>query len=167
MILDRQVELFGKPDAWANFRHFPKIWIQRPPETYMGHPTPGTSYYDDEHIRFLSAYKVALCLENSTEAYYFTEKFVNADRAGCIPVYYAHSTVRTEFLRNAKWVDPANFGFSPRHTIEFALAQDQSEFQRANDAWLESGILEDTDDQKVLPKLHNIMSTKLERHGRY
>ncbi|HYT20240.1 MAG TPA: hypothetical protein VEW05_08425, partial [Candidatus Polarisedimenticolia bacterium] len=30
MILDRRVELFGKPDAWANFRHFPKLWIQKP-----------------------------------------------------------------------------------------------------------------------------------------
>ena len=167
MILDRHVELFGKPDVWANFRHFPKLWIHGPPESYMGQPTPGTSYYDDEHIRFLSAYKVAVCLENSTEAYYFTEKFVNSVRAGCIPVYHAHPTVRKKFLRNAKWVDPADFGFSPRDTIEYALAQDQSEFRRANDTWLESGILADTDNQKVVLKLHNIISSKLERNGRY
>ena len=167
MILDRHVELFGRPDAWANFRHFPKFWIKKPPDNYMGKASPSADIYGDNTIGFLSDYKVAVCLENSTEAYYFTEKFVNAARAGCIPIYHAHPTVRKKFLCNAKWVDPADFGFSPRHTIEYALAQDQSEFRRANDAWLESGILADTDDQKVFPMLHNIMSSKLERNGRY
>ena len=161
MILDRRVELFGDPQAWAQFRHFPKLWIQRPPESYMGQPTPGTSYYDDEHIRFLSAYKVAVCLENCTEAYYFTEKFVNAVRAGCVPVYHAHATVKTSFLSGARWIDPADFAFSPRRTIDFALNQDQMEFRSINDAWLESGILADTDDLKVVPKLHEIISGKL------
>src|SRR5439155_1344118 len=28
MILDRRVELFGFPEAWAQFRHFPKLWIR-------------------------------------------------------------------------------------------------------------------------------------------
>ena len=161
MILDRRVELFGQPEAWAQFRHFPRLWIQRPPESYMGQPTPGTSYYDDEHIRFLSAYKVAVCLENSTEAYYFTEKFVNAVRAGCVPVYHAHATVKTSFLSGARWIDPADFAFSPRRTIDFALNQDQMEFRFINDAWLESRILADTDDLKVVPKLHEIISGKL------
>jgi hypothetical protein len=167
MILDRHVELFGKPDAWENFRHFPKLWIRRPPDNYMGKTTPGTSYYEDEHIRFLSGYKVAVCLENCAEAYYFTEKFVNAVRAGCISVYHAHPSVKKRFLDGAKWVDPADFGFSPQRTIEFALAQDQAVFRRINDAWLESGILAETDDQKVIPMLHDIMKGKLERNGRY
>jgi len=161
MILDRHVELFGNPDVWANFRHFPKLWIHGPPESYMGQPTPGTSYYDDEHIRFLSAYKVAACLENSTEAHYFTEKFVNAVRAGCIPVYHAHPTVKKRFLSGARWIDPAEFGFSSRRTIEFALDQDQTKFRSINDAWLESGILADTDNLKVFAKLHAIVSAKL------
>jgi Glycosyltransferase family 10 (fucosyltransferase) C-term len=158
MILDRRVELFGKPDAWANFRHFPKLWIRRPPDNYMGQPPAGV---DDEAIRFLSAYKVAVCLENCTEAYYFTEKFVNAVRAGCVPVYHAHPTVKTSFLSGARWIDPADFAFSPGRTIDFALNQDQMEFRSINDAWLESGILADTDDQKVVPKLHEIISAKL------
>jgi hypothetical protein len=158
MILDRRVELFGLPEAWAQFRHFPKLWIRQPPDNYMGQPSPGV---DDEHIRFLSAYKVAVCLENCTEAYYFTEKFVNAVRAGCVPVYHAHATVKASFLSGARWIDPADFGFSPRRTIEFALNQDQAEFRCINDAWLESGILADTDDLKVVPKLHEIISGKL------
>jgi hypothetical protein len=161
MILDRCVELFGQPDAWANFRHFPKLWIQRPPGNYAGKASPSDEAYGDKTIRFLSGYKVAVCLENCTEAYYFTEKFVNAVRAGCIPVYHADATVKKRFLSGARWIDPAEFGFSSRRTIEFALDQDQTKFRSINDAWLESGILADTDNVKVLPKLHEIISAKL------
>jgi Glycosyltransferase family 10 (fucosyltransferase). len=161
MILDERVELFGNPAAWAQFRHFPKLWIRRPPDNYTGHTSPGADIYDDEHVRFLSAYKVAVCLENCIEAYYFTEKFVNAVRAGCVPVYHAHAAVKTSFLSGARWIDPADFGFSPRRTIEFALNQDQAEFRCINDAWLESGILADTDELNVIPKLHEIISAKL------
>jgi hypothetical protein len=159
MILDRRVELFGLPEAWAQFRHFPKLWIRRPPDNYTGRTTPG--FDNDENLRFLSAYKVAVCLENCTEPYYFTEKFVNAVRAGCIPVYHAHATVKTSVLSGAKWVDPADFGFSPSRTIDFALNQDQMAFRSTNDAWLESGMLADTDELKVVPKLHEIISGKL------
>ena len=159
MILDPRVELFGLPEAWAQFRHFPKLWIRRPPDNYTGRASPAAA--DDEHIRFLSAYKVAVCLENCSEAYYFTEKFVYAVRAGCIPVYHAHATAKTSFLSGARWIDPADFAFSPRRTIDFALNQDQMEFRSINDAWLESGILGDTDELKVVPKLHEIISGKL------
>ena len=161
MILDRRVELFGQPDAWANFRHFPKLWIQRPPDNYAGKASPSADVYSEENIRFLSGYKVAVCLENCTEPYYFTEKFVNAVRAGCIPVYHAHATVKNSLLSGARWVDPAEFGFSSRRTIEFALDQDQEKFRSINDIWLESGILADTDDLKVFGKLHEIVSAKL------
>jgi hypothetical protein len=159
MILDRRVELFGLPEAWAQFRHFPKLWIQRPPDNYMGRTSPG--FGDDENIRFLSAYKVAVCLENCTEPFYFTEKFVNAVRAGCIPVYHAHATVKAGVLSGARWIDPADFAFSPRRTIDFALDQDQMKFRSINDAWLGSGILADTDEQKMVPQLHQIISGKL------
>ena len=161
MILDRRVELFGEPDAWANFRHFPKLWIVRPPDNYAGRASPSNDLYGDKTIRFLSGYKVAVCLENCTEPYYFTEKFVKAVRAGCIPVYHAHVTVKNRFLSGARWIDPAEFGFSPRRAIEFALDQDQTTFRSINDAWLESGILAETDNFKTLPKLHEIIGAKL------
>jgi hypothetical protein len=103
-----------------------------------------------------------VCLENCVEPDYFTEKFVNAVRAGCIPVYHAHPTLRGRLLRNAKWVDPDDFRFSARRTIEYALVQDQNSYRSINDAWLTSGVLTDTDDQKVLPKLHKIIKGKLE-----
>jgi hypothetical protein len=57
---------------------------------------------------------------------------------------------------------PADFGFSPQKTIEYALAQDQTEFRQVNDKWLMSGILAETDDQKVMPMLHRIMKSKFE-----
>jgi len=165
MILDRRVELFGQPDAWANFRHFPKLWIQRPPDNYAGKASPSTDVYSEENIRLLSGYKVAVCLENCTEPYYFTEKFVNAVRAGCIPVYHVHATVKKRFLSGARWIDPAEFGFSSRRTVEFALDQDQTKFRATNDAWLESGILADTDDLKVFKKLHEIVRAKLRKRN--
>ena len=161
MIFDRRVTLFGKPDAWANFRHFPKLWIQRPPDNYAGKASPSADVFSEENIRFLSSYKVAVCLENCSEPHYFTEKFVNAVRAGCIPVYHAHATVKDSLLSGARWVDPAEFGFSSRRTVEFAMDQDQTKFRSVNDAWLESGILADTDDLKVFGKLHEILSAKL------
>jgi hypothetical protein len=95
------------------------------------------------------------------EPNYFTERFVNAARAGCIPVYHAHPSVKKQFLAGARWVDPADFGFSPQRTIEHALAQDQSEFRRANDLWLKSGVLAETDDRNYFQKLHSIISQKL------
>jgi len=161
MILDRRVELFGLPEAWAQFRHFPKLWIHRPPDNYAGKASPSTDVYSEENIGFLSGYKVAVCLENCTEPYYFTEKFVNAVRAGCIPVYHAHPTVKNGILSGARFIDPGEFGFSSRRTIEFALDQDQMKFRSVNDAWLGSGILADTDDLKVFAKLHEIISAKL------
>lgn len=161
MILDRRVEVFGIPEAWANFRHFPKLWIQRPPDNYAGKASPSADVFSEENIRFLSGYKVAVCLENCSEPYYFTEKFVNAVRAGCIPVYHAHITVKDGLLSGARWVDPAEFGFSSRCTIDFALDQDQEKIRSINDVWLESGILADTDDLKVFGKLHQIVSAKL------
>jgi hypothetical protein len=44
MILDRRVELFGNPEAWARFRHFPKLWIRRPPN-YTGASVPRRRYF--------------------------------------------------------------------------------------------------------------------------
>jgi len=160
MILCPLVELFGKPESWARFRHFPQLWIQRPPSNFQGRASPGRDHIDEEHALFLSGYKVAVCLENCVEPNYFTEKFVNAARAGCIPVYHAHPSVRQRFLANARWIDPVDFGFSPQRTIEYALAQDQVLFRNINDAWLASGVLMDTDDRKVFPMLHQILKSK-------
>jgi Glycosyltransferase family 10 (fucosyltransferase) C-term len=160
-ILSPTVMLFGNPESWATYRHFPRVWIRRPPDNFQGKSSPGQGYFDDAYIQFLSGYTVAICLENCTEERYFTEKFVNAVRAGCIPIYHAHPTVKAQFLTGAKWVDPADFNMSPSRTIEFALAQDQAEYRRVNDLWLESGVLTETDNDKVFLKLHQIIMRRL------
>ena len=47
--------------------------------------------------------------------------YQNAARAGCIPVYHATQVVRQERLKGARWVDPADHGFDPKRTLEFAI----------------------------------------------
>ncbi len=161
MILDPLVELYGNLDSWKRFRDFPRVWRRGLPLNHQGRSSPGNGYYSDEYLLFLSEFKVAVCLENCLEERYFTEKYVNAARAGCIPVYHAHPSVREMFLKGAKWVDPADFGFSPSKTIRYALEQDQAEFRRINDAWLLSGAVADTDDRDCIKKIHQILRRKL------
>lgn len=161
MIFNQKIDLYGREEIWKKFRHFPRIWTMRPPQNYKG---PLRTDSSEQHIRFLSQYKACVCLENSCEKYYFTEKFVNAVRAGCIPIYHAHASVRELFLKGARWVDPKHFWYRPNHTIEYALAQDINEYRQANDAWLKSGILEKLDDAKLIQIwLHPILKEKFEK----
>lgn len=161
MILQPNVELFGDPNSWQRFRAFPKIWKKGAPRNFCNKKSPGKDMFDEEYIYFLSKYKVAVCLENCSEPNYFTEKIVNAVRAGCIPIYHAHSSVRKSFLTSAKWVDPCDFGFSPQRTISHALNENQEEYRQKNDKWLKSPILETTDDRTIIPRLHKIMEMKI------
>jgi hypothetical protein len=159
-ILSDRVELYGNPNAWKNFRWFPQLWRKEPPNNFKG-SAPGKNIHDLEFRKFLSAFKVAVCLENQIEPHYFTEKFVNAARAGCIPVYHAHPSVRDSFLKGAKWVDPINFDFCPRRTIDYALSEPLTAYTEANDAWLQSGILDATDDQMTFKLIHNVLREKI------
>ena len=133
-IVRPEVKLFGAPESWNLFRRWP--W-SRPaaPKNFCG--DANTAWHDDSNVEFLSRYKVCVCLENTFSApHYFTEKFINAARAGCIPVYHATSGAKRDRLVGAQWIDPADFGFDPEKTLAFALKQDVSDFQRANDKWL-------------------------------
>ncbi len=160
-ILHPAVELYGKAEAWKRFRHFPQLWRSGAPANYQHLDPPGNDCRAEELIRFLSGFKVAVCLENCEEPYYFTEKFVNAARAGCIPIYHPHPTVSEHFLTGAKWVDPADFDYLPERVIPFALSENQLSYRQANDAWLRSGILAETDDQKLVPQLQALIHGKL------
>lgn len=162
MILCSQVELYGRSKSWSNFRHFPKLWKVEPPENYMGEVDGG--HLDDSFIEFLSGYKVCICLENSCEPYYFTEKFVNAVRAGCIPVYYAHPTVEENFLKGAMWINPQDFNFDPIKTIEHALSQDIQTLTKANDTWLNSGILNKMTHAGFWEQICSIMKHKFQQY---
>jgi hypothetical protein len=77
-------------------------------------------------------------MENADEPNYFTEKFVEAVIAGCVPVYHANRSVRDTFLTGAVWFDPADYGFDPKATIDAALNADRDAVAAANRSWLQS-----------------------------
>ena len=157
LILCSSVNLYGKRDSWNQYRHFPLLWKVSPPSNYCGE----VSGDFDNLISFISSYKVNVCLENSLEPYYFTEKFVNAVRAGCIPIYHAHPTVKETFLKGAIWVDPSDFNFNPLATIEFALKQNIEHYRNINDAWLDSEILSPTTISSFYERAYKIIEYKL------
>jgi hypothetical protein len=115
----------------------------------------------EEQLKFLAGYKVAVCLENSIEPYYFTEKFVNAARAGCVPVYHAHPTVRNGILRGAFWIDPADYGFDVPRTIGAALAAPLQEVQLTNHAWMARPEVQATQFDGVWAQLAAIFARKV------
>lgn len=145
-----RVDLYGSTSSWARFRQFP--WSRpRPPQTYRGE-CPGY-WGSDAKLDLMSGYKVAVCLENSCESNYFTEKFVDAVRAGCIPIYRAHPSNASGILKAAKWVDPAHFGLSVQRTLDFALEQSCSEYQDINEAWLKSTAVRERSFPVMLEKV--------------
>ena len=115
----------------------------------------------------MSRYKVAVCLENSCELNYFTEKFVDAVQAGCIPVYRAHPSVASGILQGAKWVDPAHFGFSVSRTLDFALGQDLTEYQDVNERWLNSDAVRERSFPSMLEKVCMTLWQRWLRESQY
>ena len=101
----------------------------------------------------MALYKVAVCLENMCEPYYFTEKFVEAVLAGCIPVYRASPESRESVLKKARWVDPADHGNNPDATIRHALDGDINSFQKQNAEWLRSDALQQTHAAAIYEKI--------------
>ncbi len=159
-ILHDSVQLFGSKGSWQRFKKWP--WARRGfPLNYMGETS--ARWWDDSVVHFLSGYKVVVCMENSLDSpHYFTEKFINAVRAGCIPVFHARPEVKKERLQGAKWVDPADFDFDPEATLNHALGQDIEEFQNANDAWLGSPSLAATHRAKIWERIAELFRRKLE-----
>jgi hypothetical protein len=163
MILEPRVWLHGSRDSWRKFRRWP--WsAPREPLNYRGEAN--TMWADDSQIRFLSQFKVAVCLENTFRSErYFTEKFVNAARAGCIPVYHATPVVKQERLQGARWVDPADFDFDPKRTLDFALAQNPDDYRAANAAWLMQDRLQETHRQRIWDRIAALFLKKLQQTG--
>ena len=54
---------------------------------------------DGEKIKMeiISNYKFNICFENSIYSGYYTEKLIQAKRAGCIPIYYSDNNVKNDF----------------------------------------------------------------------
>jgi hypothetical protein len=153
-ILQSGCDVFGPRPAWENFQLglFSKPGM---PTNYRG------ECERSEKLQIISKYHACICLENSSEPLYFTEKFPDAVRAGCIPIYHPHPSVKNHFLQGAVWVDPADYEFNGRETMAAALALDRVEVNEINKKWmtLNKQFLE-TYLYKVYSRLGNILAAK-------
>lgn len=148
-----RVALYGRRSKWKHYRAH-RWAIPRAPRGYEGEVGPP---YRDK-IDLLARYHAALCLENTTEPYYFSEKFVDAVRAGCVPIYHAHPTLRDGVLKGAAWVDPEDFDFDVDRTLDHALALDREAVGQVNRAWLESPLVEATSVAQVWGRIGEALS---------
>jgi hypothetical protein len=128
-IVDSRCDIFGLPITWEKFQLWP--WSRKgAPSTYRG-PC------DLNHkIQTLAGYHACICLENSSESLYFTEKFPDAVRAGCVPIYHAHESVKKNFLEGAVWVDPADHRWDPVETLSAAMSLNRQAVDDANRHWM-------------------------------
>lgn len=154
------VDLYGR-SSWQKYRER-FLSLPRPPANYQGE-IPG-DWPAREKRDLLSRYKVAVCLESMLEPNYFTEKFVEAVTAGCIPVYRAHESLRTTVLEGAKWVDPRDYDDDPHKTVRAALDMNIEEFKCANAMWAKSERLRATHHLNVLERIGWILSGQRTTH---
>lgn len=155
MVVASGCDIFGPKEAWNRFRlHF--YSKKGPPQTYRG-PCPA-----GEKLAYISRYHSCICFENSCEPEYFTEKFPDAVRAGCVPIYHAHPAVREKFLDGAVWVDPADYGFDGRAAMEAALKMDRAKVAEQNHKWLEeTPVLQGTQVMQIYVKMGEILRRKM------
>lgn len=160
-LLHPQVTLFGSPDSWAKFRRAPWSRSHAPVNFHGGWAEPGLDWYMEGHVSALARYRYNLCLENSSEPHYFTEKFVNACRAGCVPIYHAHPSVRDGILRGASWIDPADHGFDPGRTFAAARTADAGRIVATNFNWLQSEAVRDTNGFRIWTRIADYFAKRL------
>jgi hypothetical protein len=157
LITSPQVELYGR-SSWKSYR---AAWYSPPrsPKNYKGEISG--DWPADQKRASMSQYKVCVCLENMNEPGYFTEKFVEAVVAGCIPVYRATADIRETFLNGACWVDPSDQSASGEKAILSALKANIETFWETNERWLkESRYLSNTHSQAVFKKIGILLATQ-------
>ncbi len=149
------VDLYGR-SSWLKYRKrflaLPKV-----PDNYKGE-IPG-DWPAGEKRELLARYKVCICLENMTEPHYFTEKFVEAVAAGCIPIYHAHESLVDTVLKGAKWVDPVAYDNDPDKAIRAALNMNGKTFRAMNEKWAKNGRLDISNHVSVFNKIAGILKT--------
>jgi len=167
MVTAKHVALFGNAASWGRFRRpFPGM-RSRPPANYRGQiPSDDGRWHSDTKRTLMTQYHACVCLENSTEPYYFTEKFLEAVVAGCVPVYHAHHTVRNTFLDGAFWIDPADHHFDRTKTIDAALSCDRAEVAAQNTEWLRlNKSVAATSGEAVFERLATILGRRVDGVG--
>ncbi len=152
------VDLFGR-SSWRTYR---RNWysLAKAPRNYKGE-LPG-DWSGMEKRKLMGEYKVCVCLENMNEPGYFTEKFVEAVVAGCIPVYRATPELKETVLAGAIWFDPGDPRWPGEKAIHHALQANLTEIQEINKRWIkESSHLGRTSMQAVFSKIAwSLNSTK-------
>ena len=151
------VDLYGRRESWEKFRRHLWSWPGLP-KNYAGEIPGGWGV--EEKLGRMAQYRVAVCLENTCEPNYFTEKFVDAVRAGCIPVYHAHDTVREGILRDAQWVDPEDYGWEVETTLEAALREDGGGYRETNAKWLQSKAVRATSAREVYRRIAEVLAAQ-------
>jgi hypothetical protein len=144
------VDLFGR-SSWRTYR---RNWysLAKAPKNYRGE-LPG-DWSGVEKRNLMAEYKVCICLENMNEPGYFTEKFVEAVLAGCIPVYRATPELRETVLAGACWFDPTDPRWPGEKAILEALQANLRDIQKINQIWIEeSTYLRATSMNTVFSKL--------------
>jgi hypothetical protein len=154
-IVSPLVDLFGR-SGWMDYRRT-VLSFPAPPKNYKGE-VPG-DWPASEKRELLSRYKVSVCLENVNEPYYFTEKFVEAVCAGCIPVYRPDTYTASGALKGAFWVDPRDYGNDPQATLTAALELNLHDIQEQNRAWLMENLeLKRSNQFEVFSRIGQILS---------
>lgn len=154
-IIDSGCHVYGPNKNWGTFQLdlFSKKGF---PIGYQGecsHP---------QKISILSKYHACICFENSCEPEYFTEKFPDAVRAGCVPIYHPHPIVKEKFLNGAVWVDPMDYGLDPVATVKAALEMDREQVAAQNAKWLkENPNLQLTKVETIYSKMVDILRKKI------
>ncbi len=149
------VALFGRRSKWRRYRRSWWSW-PRLPSAFVSEIDGVWS----DKIELLAHYHTAVCLENTLEPFYFSEKLVDAVRAGCVPVYRAHPTVREGILRGASWVDPADFRLDAARTLEHALSLEREEIAARNFDWLGSEAVAETSQAGVWAKIAEALAAQ-------
>jgi len=160
-ILDSRVQLLGSAKNWTAFRKWGPFPPAGKPGNYVGE-LPGWNMCRGT-IEKMAGYKVVVCMENTCEPLYFTEKFAQAVQAGAIPVYHAHQSVRDGILKGALWIDPADYGFDPERTLSAALSAPLDQYQDANSKWFLNKAVAETGMNRIWERLAGIVRGLVER----
>ena len=147
------VDLYGR-SSWQKYRKS-LFSLPKAPGNYRGE-IPG-DWPAGEKREMLSRYKVCISMENMTGPHYFTEKFVEAVMAGCVPIYHAHESLVDTVLKGAMWVDPADYNDNPEKTIDAALDMDLVSCQEANSKWLLRKEVQETHHLKVFQRISKLL----------
>jgi hypothetical protein len=155
-ITSKYVDLYGRP-GWKAYRRT-LLSISAAPSNYVGE-IPG-DWPASAKRELLAQYKVAIALENMNEFNYFTEKLVEAARAGSIPIYHPDPLSKSTILEKAYWIDPADYGNDPRATINESLRRDPREAQEQHALWFsENEYLRGTSHSAVFARIGEILAS--------